>query len=270
MKYEIIEHSNSKHIYIVKIYETTFIKKKKELEYIFLPLLEVSNRNIILDFRNIEDVSEEVLGYLLILKSQIIDIDSTLIILVKDNSHLKSKLIKIGLYKIISICTSIEECVQKIKWENPLIAEKIKLKFSPHLKFIPAIRNFIGNIAKIKQFDQKTINRIKTIADELCTNAVEHGNWDNTYEDTIRLTLLLSSKKIEFFVHNKITTIKEAKTIQEYIKNASPEQLLNINSNSIRGRGLTIVKMLSDKINVKTLEDRTIIRVVKYKEKEGG
>lgn len=260
IKHEIIQHSRSKKIYIVTFYDMQIIDVEY-FKYIFRPYFESKNLSFILDFSNVTDISAEVLGVMVELKSKFEERDSLFILKISSNESYK-KIVKYELNKIFYIGSTLEDCMLKINWENNELTEKIRINFSPSFQFMQPVRNFVKSIADIKGFSRNDAYRIQTVVDELCSNAVEHGTWGDG-DNFVRLALLVSREKVEVYVHN-MTGKKEIDKLKRVYEKDKTDILRQMDS--LRGRGIAIVKMLSNKLNVKISENRTIVRVVKYKE----
>ena len=256
--YKISQNSKDKNVYTIHFYELN-ISNVKEFKSIFKPFRESKNRKVILDFCGTTSISPEIIGLLLDYKVTLIS-NNGLLIIKADSIDLRDRFRVVGLDKLIPVCETFEQCYKKIDWEDDEATEKVKLNFSPELSLLPSIRNLASRLSKIKGFNDSEAYRIQTVIDELCTNAVEHGYWEPG--DKVRVSLNFSKNKIELFVHSSIEPARISK-----LKGAVNGDGGNIDHESaLRGRGVGIVKMLSDKFDVKVLEDRTVIRVIKNRE----
>jgi len=256
--YKISRNSKDKNVYTIHFYQI-IIEDIEEFKGIFKPFKKSKNRKVILDFCGTTYISPEIIGLMLDYKASLIK-NNGLLILKVDNIDLKDDFTKFEINKIIPVCETFEECYKKIDWEDNEVSEIVKLNFTPEINLIPSIRNLSNRLSKMKGFNDTESYRIQTVIDELCTNAVEHGYWNEG--DKVRVSLHFSKDKIELFVHSAIEPSKIIK-----FQGAVDGNKNNIGHESaLRGRGVGIVKMLSDKFDVKVLEDRTVIRVVKNRE----
>ncbi len=258
MNYKISQYSKDKNVFTIHFYELS-VTDVKEFKDIFKPFRSSKDRKVILDFCGTSFISPEIIGLLLDYRATLAFNNGILIIKV-NNLDLSDLLYSVELNKIIPICDSFEACYKKIDWEDDEVTEKVKLNFTPTLNLVPSIRNFASRLAKSKGFSDSESYRIQTVVDELCTNAVEHGFWSKG--DKARISLYFTKSKIEIFVHSAI----ELARIDKFKGVVSSERPCFETEGALRGRGVGIVKMLSDKFDVKVFEDKTVIRVVKNRE----
>jgi anti-sigma regulatory factor (Ser/Thr protein kinase) len=119
----------------------------------------------------------------------------------------------------------------------------------------------VRRIVKQKGYNEKDAFRIETIVDEICNNAVEHGS-HGAEGNEINLTVGIDRKKIEISVSNKIDPDKKEslKKMAEYL--ANPKGAFH----ETRGRGLALVKMLSNNFQINNSESGTCVQVTKFRE----
>jgi len=256
--YKISRNDKDKNVFTIHIYQLR-VENIEEFKEIFKPYRDKKYTKIILDFCGTSYISPEIIGLLLDYKAKLISNNGLLIINV-DSIYLRDELKEVQLDKIIPICETLEQCYKIIDWEGDEVSEKVKLSFTPDIHLIPSIRNLASRLSKIKGFSDAESYRIQTVIDELCTNAVEHGYWKPG--DKVRVSMHFSKTKIELFVHSAIEPTRIGK-----LQNVVDGTDSNIDHESaLRGRGVGIVQMLSDKFDVKVMDDKTVIRVIKNRE----
>ncbi|MEW6041831.1 MAG: ATP-binding protein [Elusimicrobiota bacterium] len=142
------------------------------------------------------------------------------------------------------------------------LLDKVGVEFPSDLDYIPAIRKFISDIAVINKFPRRFAFRTEVIIDEICSNAVLHGS--QQLDSKIGIECLIFSDRIELFIENDVGDLAK---VENLAKRISEEEDKKENVTSKNGRGLRIVKLLSNKINLIRLEKKnTRIRIVKYRE----
>jgi anti-sigma regulatory factor (Ser/Thr protein kinase) len=140
----------------------------------------------------------------------------------------------------------------------------IKLCFPGNLEYIPAVRKFISELLQISNFSPKFAYRSEIIVDELCNNAVNFGC--RTEDARVELECTFFNDRIEF-------TIKDQGGLKEHVEKLR----LSLNNPAFatesaamlphQGMGLEIVRMLSEKLDVKIdSENLTSVHVVRRRE----
>lgn len=141
----------------------------------------------------------------------------------------------------------------------------IKISFPANFQVVPGIRSLISRIASAFGFEEKEAYQIETIVDELCNNAIEHGSAGN--QAAIELECEFDKQKIAVTV--KDSGGKELFNPEQILKQQF--QLLEKEKDNLalferRGRGLVIVKKLSDELDITVGEKGTHVKVVKKRQ----
>jgi anti-sigma regulatory factor (Ser/Thr protein kinase) len=110
-----------------------------------------------------------------------------------------------------------------------------------------------------KDYSRKDAFRIETILDELANNAIEHSD---PGQQKFYIDFFLDKEKVEVVVRNKTKGLRPRELDTVMKKFNHPE----VDDNSIRGRGLALVKMLSSELKVDIDEDGTLVHVTKLRE----
>lgn len=175
---------------------------------------------------------------------------------------IRTKLNKMGASKIFRIYSDVRSALTAYKWEIERRPETITLKFPPFLKIVPPLRQLVSRIAKQKGFSNRDSFRIETIVDEICNNAIEHGK--NESGDLIDLSISIDPDKVEF----DITNISDPEKVATLTTLLVPDTTSDNKSSADlkRGRGLALIKMLSDELTVESTEQGTSVHVKKVRE----
>lgn len=134
------------------------------------------------------------------------------------------------------------------------------ISFPADFQNIPPIRDMVAHTALLEGFSQKQAEHLRSVADELCNNAVEHGSQPTS--------------EVVLEVHSDANTIKitchdqghgNTLTAEEIEKRVSGEVPVEDN----RGRGMKmIVKSFVDELHIKDRKDGgiTVTTVLKKKQ----
>ncbi len=233
----------------------------KRIEREFAKLNALGRILIIADFSRVKFISSPVVGELMGCRERLIEKGGNLI-LIKLSKDIRQKFELMGANQVFDVSTDEKTAISKLYWENQNKPDEVNLSFTPNLNLVPNIRTFISNIVLQKGYPHKDVFRIETIVDEICNNAIEHG--ENGENDEIKLKCLIDKFKIDLRVTNK-TNDKNVTQLQQLIDN---EDKSNPQQDSKRGRGIRLVKMLSSSLKVEISRQGTMVQITKYKEKE--
>jgi len=128
------------------------------------------------------------------------------------------------------------------------------------LEYIPPLRQFVAEIARVEGFSKKFCFRTEIIVDELVTNGILHGSQD------VHSAVLVSAKFEEGSMNLSVQDQGGTRQNLENLKHAvySPKPPSN---DKKKGRGLVIVQMLSSEIKIDLCENgQTQVHVVKTRD----
>jgi serine/threonine-protein kinase RsbW len=128
-----------------------------------------------------------------------------------------------------------------------------------HLGYVAALRRMVSSVATHSGFNSKEAFRIETVVDELCNNAVDHAPCD---QKTFEFSVKIVEDGLELEVVN--THAIPPEDVDTYVR--CRMQVQNPDPASMRGRGLAIVRRLTDKLDVFFDHGKTIVRVYKKRE----
>jgi anti-anti-sigma factor len=175
------------------------------------------------------------------------------------NLDIKTKLNQMGATKIFKFHNDLRTALNAFTWDVERKAEKVWLSFPPELTFVPPVRQFVSRIARQKGYGQRDSFRIETIVDEACNNAVEHGATDKLRD--IELFLKIDPTKLEIEVVN----LSDPKKIDS-LKAISKSILGTEEKKFERGRGLALIKMLSNDLAIDFSGRGTTVHATKLRE----
>ena len=205
-------------------------------------------------------ISSAVVGVLMGCKRRFLEKNGNLV-LVGVSAQLKTKLSLMGADKIFNFYSTIRSAISHFEWEYEKREEITHISFPADLRYVPAIRRFVSQIAMQKGYTRRDCFRIEAIADEICNNAVEHG-LNTAPESQVSLRSVIAPDKIDIYVENK-TNKEKVKEIEKSIEAANNQVNLN---NQSRGRGLSLVKKLSKDLEFEIGEKGTTVHVTKLRE----
>jgi anti-sigma regulatory factor (Ser/Thr protein kinase) len=174
------------------------------------------------------------------------------------NYDLREKLIMMGADKIFNFYPDTHTAYNHYHWEYTQTAQVVKVTMPPKLQSVPAVRRFIAGIAKQKGYTSRDAFRIETIVDEVANNAIEHGD---ASQPEIAIELRIDRKKFELLVRNK--TLMDKANQLKYVIESNKEKS---GSDDSRGRGLALVKLISNSINVSIDKSGTEVKITKMRE----
>ncbi len=177
------------------------------------------------------------------------------------NRSIRSKLNLMGANKIFSFHSDIRSAVNSYKWRYKNHSETLSITFPSNLKLVPPIRQLASRIVKQKGYSGRDAFRIETIVDEVCNNAVEHGLKGKDLEVSVRIKI--DREKVELSVIN-VSDPEKISALRALLKPAADS--MHIGTDQKRGRGLALIRMLSNDMSVDINDNGTSVRVTKLRE----
>lgn len=232
----------------------------QEINHCFLEIEKRVKPYTIVDMTNVSLLSSAALGEFMGCRQRLIEKDGDLVFS-SLNLEMRSKFNLMGANKVFQTYNDNRSALNSYKWRVERQPEKIQISFPPFLKIVPPLRQLVSRIARQKGYGNRDSFRIETIIDEICNNAVEHGKRGK--DELIDLTVTIDPDKIEIDVKNisdpdKVASLKA----QLALPHGNPVD----STNEKRGRGLTLVKMLTDELSVNCTEQGTSVHVKKVRE----
>ena len=214
---------------------------------------------VVADMSEVEFISSAVVGELMGCRTSLIEKEGDLVL-----AGLKMNILEImsalDADKIFKLYKDVRSAVNLYYWEYQGHVETVALSFPSELSFVPPVRQLVRRIAEQKNYSNKDAFRIETIVDEICNNAVEHGSSIDGKE--VKVSVSIDNKKIEISISNTSDPDKAEmlKKMSKYL--SSPK----VSFHDKRGRGLALVKMLSNDFQIDNSDVGTCVRVTKIRE----
>lgn len=231
----------------------------KTVADLFSKLLADRKLYIIAEMSCVKFISSPALGELMGCKSRLSAMNGSLVISGLEHEN-KVKMKLMGADKIFQFFPTIRSAINYLNWEFKRQSEYVEMQFPTNISFVPVVRRLISNIAIQKRYTRKDAFRIETIVDEICNNAIEHG--DQQEGNTVKIRFTIDREKMDLQVINK-TNQKNANELLEYAKKI---QIDSENQFSDRGRGTFLVSKLVQNMNLDVSEDGTRVHVTKVRE----
>jgi anti-sigma regulatory factor (Ser/Thr protein kinase)/anti-anti-sigma regulatory factor len=223
-------------------------------------VLESKQNFLVAEMSGVTQVSSAAMGQLMGCRQLLAERGGDLVI-TGVSLDIKSKLSAMGATKIFKFYNEMRAAINAYHWQVERKSEKVWLSFPPELQFVPPVRQMVSRIARQKGYSQRDSFRIETIVDEICNNAVEHGS--ETIKKNIDLNVQINREKIELEVINASDPDKlEA---LRAVSSSLPKPP-DANLSQRRGRGLALIKMLSNNLDINFSGDGTSVHVTKLRE----
>ena len=128
------------------------------------------------------------------------------------------------------------------------------------LEYVPPLRQFIAEIARVEGFSKKFCFRTEIIVDELATNGILHGSQD--VHTSITLSAKFTSENMQLSVQDHGGSSQNLENLKRSVYSPKPSSM-----DKKKGRGLVIVQMLASEVKIKLEENgHTQVQVIKVKE----
>ncbi|MDR2579161.1 MAG: ATP-binding protein [Chitinispirillales bacterium] len=229
----------------------------------FFGKITAENKNyLIVDLAGVEMICSAALGEFMGYRKKLADKGGNLVFAGLAGA-IRSKLTLLGANKIFSFYHDVRGAINAYKWDYKKQSKSITVSFPPFLKLVPPVRQLVSRLARQNGYSTKDAFRIETIVDEVCNNAVEHGLGDPGSEIVLRLSI--DKEKVELNVTNQ-SDPEKISTLRELIKPAVQSD--HVGDDDKRGRGLALIRMLSNNMDVKITERGTSVHVVKLREEQ--
>ena len=143
---------------------------------------------------------------------------------------------------------------------QPNIASGYSVKLPSDLEYIPPLRQFVAEIARVEGFSKKFCFRTEIIVDELVTNGIIHGSQD--VHTSITLNARFEGGAMNLSVQDEGGSRQNLENLKRAVYSPKPPS-----NDRKKGRGLVIVQMLSSEVKIDLGEDgQTQVHVIKTKD----
>ncbi len=231
----------------------------KRIHDTFNQILKGDKHFVVADMSKVNSITSAAIGELMGCRTSLIEKNGDLVFAGMTMDVLET-VNALDADKIFTIYKDLRSAINLYYWQCQGQVEEVTLSFPSELSFVPPVRQMVRRITKQKNYSNKDAFRIETIVDEICNNAVEHGS--NVEGKEVDVSIAIDRKKIEITITNKSNPekIESLRKISEYL--ASPKASFH----DKRGRGLALVKMLSNKFQIDSSEIGTCVHVTKLRE----
>jgi len=213
---------------------------------------------VIVDMEAVDFVSSPAVGALMGCRRRLIERKGNLV-LVGLSLSLKEKLNLMGANRIFRYYNDVKTVLSDYRWEHDNLAQKIILQVPANPGYVPALRRMISSVVLQKGYNRKDAFRIETIVDELANNAIEHGDHE---QRKFYIEFSLDREKVEIAIRNQTKDLDP--TLADKVKHKFENPV--VDDESIRGRGLALVKMLSSELRLDIDAGGTTVHVTKVRE----
>lgn len=148
---------------------------------------------------------------------------------------------------------------------EPKNNEAVEVSFPADIDYIPSLRRLVSEIAAINKFTPRYAYRSEIIVDEICNNAVKFGS--PQLDSRVKLQCLLHKDRMELVIVDQGGNKDDLERLRRVIETEEEPA----GTYQMRGRGLEIVRTLSNKVDMKVTSDGvTEVHVVKFREDTEG
>ncbi|GHV11871.1 hypothetical protein AGMMS49938_03340 [Fibrobacterales bacterium] len=218
--------------------------------------VEKENTFIVVDLGNVNFVDSPFVGTLMSSR-RVLRMRGGDLALSSASQTLQSRLSIMGIDRIFHFYANPQAAILDFHFLGS--REQISFSLPLQREFTTLIRRFVSSILTTKGFKPKLIFHVETIIDELSNNAVDYSD---VRSDNFFVNLSISRKKIVIVVKNSHGRITESEMTRLSEKYRNP----TIDNESIRGRGIPLVKMLSNSVNLDISQTEIIVQVTKIVE----
>lgn len=215
---------------------------------------------VIAQMQNVTLITSPFVGVLMECRSGLVEKGGNLALVGLD-FDLREQMSSLGADRIFPFYSDLQAAYRHFRSARGNLAQSISLTMSPRLSAVPAVRRLVSGLARQKGFGSKDAFRLETMVDEITNNAIEHGDPSQT---SISIEMRLDRMRVELLVRNK-TEAEKSRNLARFAGEGSARQGLVGNSGS-RGRGLALVKLISNSFNVSIDKNGTAVRVTKLRE----
>ena len=138
-------------------------------------------------------------------------------------------------------------------------SSQYKVQLPSDLEYIPPLRQFVAEIARVEGFSKKFCFRTAIIVDELVSNGILHGSQD--ISSSIGLSAAFEPGQMHLSVQDQGGSRQNLENLKRSVYSPKPH------SDKKKGRGLVIVQMLSNELKIDLEENgQTQVHVIKSKD----
>jgi len=165
----------------------------------------------------------------------------------------------------LKIFRNVGDAINYFYWDCCRNRDIVTIKMPSDMRFVPLARECARDFMELCGISERTMFQVGMVVDELCNNAIEHGTQDEN--KTIEVLCLISTDRIEINVYNGYNAVVTKEKHGHEIKKSMEKWANSPNQteNEFRGRGLALVKKVSDSFEINSSYDGTWIHITKKK-----
>jgi anti-anti-sigma factor len=227
----------------------------------FFDTIAAENRSyVILDLAEMKAMCSAALGEFMGYRKRFTEKGGSLVF-AGLSGDIRSKLTLMGANRIFPFYQDVRAAMDAYMWDYKKQSKSLSVTFPASLKLVPPTRQLVSRLAKQKGYSVKDAFRIETIVDEVCNNAVEHGLAGQ--HNFVTMVVTIDKEKVDIKVSNA-SDPKKAALLKEITAPATAGS--HVGDDDKRGRGLALIRMLSNDMNVDITERGTSVHVIKLRE----
>jgi anti-anti-sigma factor len=216
---------------------------------------------VIVDLAGLDAICSAALGEFMGYRKRFVERGGSLVF-AGLSGNIRSKLTLLGANRIFSFYQDVRSAINAYKWDYKKQSKAVAISFPADLALVPPVRQFASRLVRQKGYSVKDAFRIETIVDEVCNNAVEHGLGEPGCVVDVRMAV--DKEKVDIHVSNKSAPEKAA-VLRELTK-PQARGSSHVGTDDKRGRGLALIRMLSNDMDVDITERGTTVHVIKLRE----
>jgi anti-sigma regulatory factor (Ser/Thr protein kinase) len=125
---------------------------------------------------------------------------------------------------------------------------EVTLSFSADMRFVRAVRHFIGALCTQAEYEEEEADSIALVATEILNNSIEHGC--SSTADEVQISLVVTPSLFRF------ECVDAGRGGASFAKNAPQRAQVMPDLEESRGRGLFLINNFMDELKVSYDPDR--------------
>ncbi len=218
--------------------------------------VEKGNVFVVVDLENINFMDSPFVGTLMGCRKSLQQRGGDLAIC-SASQFLQDRLSIMGLDRVFHFYATPQSAISDFHFLGS--KEQFTLVLPSHRNCVTFLRRLVCSVLAKKGFKSKLIFHIETIVDELANNAVDYSG---SSVKSFSASLAISRKKIVLVVKNSRINLDKVAISLLFGKYQNPE----VNMEATRGRGIPLIKMLSNSVNLDVSQTEIIVQVTKIVE----
>jgi anti-anti-sigma factor len=218
----------------------------------------IDNENVfvVVNLENVKFIGSPFVGTLMSCRKMLQQIGGDLAIS-SAPLFLQDRLSVVGLDRVFHFYSNPQAAISDFRFLGSV--ERFSFSLPSRVTNVTLLRKMICSVLAKKGFKPKLVFHLETIIDELANNAVDYSNLANNDFFT---SISISRKKIVLIIKNSHNKMDKEAMDTLFNRYQNPV----IDEDAPRGRGIALVKMLSDSINVNISQTEVIVQITKIVE----